>query len=203
MIIHNWEISTVTNWDETAIITPKQTHGNTIISVSDCISGITEADAIYGDARSKPFGILTADCVPLVLITDIHAYAIHISRHTIVAGIVENIEKIIANKKEKIVTAYIGPHICKNCFAFEYIGEDLQRLINNYPNAVFKKQSKTHLDLDKVIQDFLEEQDILEKNITRDMRCTFETPELYSYKRWLTEGNMGKFPNMLTVVRRA
>jgi copper oxidase (laccase) domain-containing protein len=195
------DIETLINWDKDIITTPKQAHGNTIVSASSCISGVTEADAIYGDATSKPFGVLTADCMPLVLITDKNAYAIHVSRHTLVVGILENIQTLITKQKEKIMRAYIGPHICKNCFVFEYIGEDLQRFIDKYPEAVFEKQNKIHIDLYKVIQDFLDKQAIPETAITRDKRCTFETGELYSYKRWLTEGNTGKFPNMVTAVQ--
>src|SRR3989344_5903870 len=92
------------------------------------------SDFIIGTPSSKPVGVYTADCLPLVLTTDTIAFAIHISRHTLAAGILEELTKSIHN--DEIRDAYVGPHICENCFVFEEKGESILRFETLFPRAI-------------------------------------------------------------------
>ncbi|OGY31324.1 MAG: hypothetical protein A3C02_04620 [Candidatus Andersenbacteria bacterium RIFCSPHIGHO2_02_FULL_45_11] len=156
------------------------------------------SDFIIGTPSSKPVGVYTADCLPLVLTTDTKAFAIHISRHTLTAGILEELTKSIDN--EKIRDAYIGPHICENCFVFEEQGEGIQQFEKIFSYAVHKDTLGTHISLISVIENYLRKQDFDISAIIQDNRCTLETPILPSYRRWRAEGENGDFPRIITAV---
>lgn len=195
----NWNISTIVGNTPTGVVIAKQVHGNTVIPVSSWIDTNTIADGLIGIQDDKPFGIRTADCMPLVLATKERVVGLHISRKTLVAGILEETRSYLRNNN--IEEAYIGPHICESCFTFSYKGEGIQQFEKLFPYATETGDQATYLSLVKVVMQFLEENLVLKENIQRDERCTFENPELPSYRRWITEGNTGPFPQITTVIR--
>lgn len=157
------------------------------------------SDFIIGTPSSRPVGAYTADCLPLVLTTDTKAFAIHISRHTLTAGILEELTKSIGS--EEIRNTYIGPHICQNCFVFEEKGEGILQFEKVFPHAVHEDASGTHISLISVIQKYLDEQGLDTSAIIQDNRCTFETLDLPSYRRWRAKGENGVFTRFITAVR--
>lgn len=173
----------------------RQVHGNGIINAASCTHRITEADGIIGTPSDAAFGVHTADCLPLILTTDTRAIALHISRHTLVAGILDTVMEHI--KKEPITAAYIGPHICENCFVFEERGEGIAQFETLFPYSTRQSDSGIHLSLRKVVIKFLSDV----PSVVEDFRCTLETPELPSYRRWRAEGEIGDFPRIITSVR--
>jgi polyphenol oxidase len=194
----NWNVSQITGDTPPSVITARQVHGNSIVPVSACENPSTIADGLVGNTGDKPFGIHTADCMPLVITTREHVYALHISRKTLVAGILEEFTKQLGN--EVIEHVYIGPHICEKCFTFSFIGEDVEKFAQMFPYATETRGAITHLSLLKVVMRFLEDKSVSKKDIAHDGRCTFETPELLSYRRWIAEGNTGVFPEITTVI---
>lgn len=178
-----------------------QVHGSIIIPVSDYTPTI-KADGIFGTAEDRTsFGVRTADCMPFVLITPTRSFAIHVSRHTLAHGILDNMLSLL--QSEPIEFAYIGPHICNKCLTFTYKGDSLELFEQKYPYALTEKNRTFHLSLLQVIDQFLQLQKVPNENIFRDTRCTFESPELYSYRRWIADGNQLPFPEMTTVVSRS
>ncbi len=157
------------------------------------------SDFIIGTPSSKPVGVYTADCLPLILTTDTKAFAIHISRHTLTAGILEELTKSIGS--EKLRNAYIGPHICEQCFVFEEKGPEIIAFEKLFPEAVSVDSFGTHISLISVIKKYLTTNNLHETAIHQDTRCTFETPKLPSYRRWRAEGGIGDFPRIITAVR--
>lgn len=194
----NWNITTVIGDTPIDVVTAKQTHGNVLVSVSECENKVTVADGLIGKKGDKPFGIRTADCMPLVLTTDEHIYALHISRKTLIKGILEETLKLLGSVKIKEV--YIGPHICENCFTFSTKGEEIQTFENMFPYAVQTTKGVTHLSLSSVVMYFLEKHGVPQQNIIPDTQCTFECVELPSYKRWLSEGKIGALQNITTII---
>lgn len=197
--LNNWNISTVAGDTPTDIVTAKQVHGNTLVPVSICDTRNTVADGLVGNQNDRPFGLRTADCMPLVLITQAQAYGLHISRKTLIEGILE--ETIQHLGDEKIEKAYIGPHICKNCFTFSYVGEGIKKFEELFPYATETRNEIIHLSLLQVVMPFLEKHGVPKEHINQDTRCTFETPELPSYRRHLAQGSSGKLPEITTVIR--
>lgn len=194
-----WDILLAHDTSDSPVTTVKQVHGKEIITAQNCVANITRADGIIGVRGDAPFGIRTADCMPLVLFTDLRVLALHISRKTLVAGILGEVVQQLGN--EKVRNAYIGPHICEQCFSFSYESEEIQKFAQLFPYAVQRKNGIVHLSLLKVITRFLERRAVLPHDIIKDTRCTFETAELCSYRRWRLQGNTGKFPQMLTIVQ--
>lgn len=188
----NWEIALN---PEYPVSLARQVHGNMIVHATSCEHAVIQADGVTGTQFDGAFGVHTADCLPLVVITDTQAAVLHISRHTLVAGILDTLTELLG--KEPIRTAYIGQHICENCFVFEEKGEGIAQFEKLFPYAVKHNSSGTHLSLRSVILHYLK--DI--PSITEDSRCTFETQELPSYRRWRKEGSVGDFPRMVTSVR--
>lgn len=197
--IDGWNILLAHDTSDASVITAKQVHGKTIIAVPDCVPQITQADGLIGVRGDVPFGIRTADCMPLILITDSRVLALHMSRKTLVAGILDEVVQQLDN--EKIKSAYIGPHICEQCFSFLYEGEEIQNFAQLFPYAVQRKNGIVHLSLLNVITRFLESRAVSLHDIIRDTRCTFETAELCSYRRWRLHGNTGKFSQIVIIVQ--
>ncbi len=194
----NWRVSHITSEQKDPILLPRQTHGNTITQAALCVHRITEADGIIGTSQDAPFGIHTADCLPLVVTTDTRAAAIHISRHTLTAGILNTLTAILDG--EALRNAYIGPHICEQCFVFEEKGENIIRFEKMFPHAIQERNHMTHISLRRVVYEYLKDIGMRKKFIIQDIRCTFETPELSSYRRWMAGGEQGDFPRMITAV---
>lgn len=199
LFLHQWNISLCIGERPSGCITPKQMHGNIIVPVSSCVSQVTIADGLIGSINDKPFGIYTADCIPLVLTTPTRAFALHISRHSSIAGILQ--ETTVQLGKEKITGAYIGPHICETCFAFETVGERIGQFMTQYPYAVTHRKRTTHLSMQKVVEQYLKNLSVLPATIIVDTRCTYEDTSLPSYKRWLMEGKKGELLRITTTVQ--
>lgn len=194
----DWEVSLITGKPPVSMLLPRQTHGDIITQAALCVTSITEADGIIGTPHDAPFGVHTADCLPLVVTTDTRAAAIHISRHTLVAGILNNLNKVL--DEEELRAAYIGPHICETCFTFKEKGEGIIEFEKLFPYAVHEQNSITHVSLVAVAQKYLAEKNVDTTKISYDTRCTFETLDLPSYRRWRAEGGTGDFPRMVTAV---
>lgn len=198
---NGWDITPTLVQKPRGVIVPNQVHESTIVSASNYTYPI-KADGLVSTIKENiPFGVRTADCMPLVLITPTRSFAIHISRHTLAHGILGSMLSLLQN--EVIEFAYIGPHICETCLTFTYKGDTLELFEQKYPEALTEKVHIFHLSLLQVITRFLRLQKVPEKNIFRDTRCTFESPELYSYRRWIAEANRLPFPEMTTVVSRS
>ncbi len=198
---NSWDVELFTSPDRYTGTIAKQVHGAAIISAENCTSGITKADGIIGNLQDNPFGVYTADCMPLILLTKNHALVLHISRHSLLKGILINAAKTLA--EEVIDAVHIGPHICEHCFTFSSIEPPLQEFINRYPYAVSRSNELVQISLLQVVMNFLSSIGIDDSAIIQDNRCTFETPNLASYRRWLQEGKFSSFPSMITSVKPA
>lgn len=179
----NWNIESVigNGRDSDLVIFPYQVHDSVIVSADECVSHQTRADGIYTDSKVKPIGISTADCLPFALLADTKALALHVSRKTLIRGLVENIPAVM--KPEEISQIYIGPHICEEHFTFEYIGDELKEFMEKFPESVMQKNGKIHVSLDNAVQKYIETWNLEHVPIYRDPRCTFEDTFLPSYRR--------------------
>ncbi|MGH9858044.1 MAG: laccase domain-containing protein, partial [Acidobacteriota bacterium] len=86
-----------------------QVHGATIIQ-TPLDTKKEEADGALLTADSAPFAIRTADCMPLVMMTDQKALALHVSRKSLVAGLLDAVPDVI--EPTQLTHIFIGPHIC-------------------------------------------------------------------------------------------
>jgi polyphenol oxidase len=149
------------------------------------------ADAMYTDAAGLALGVLAADCAP-VLLADPRARivgAAHAGREGMAAGVVTELLAAMsaAGADPARVHAVIGPHICGGCYE---VPERMRAAVaEKEPEAACVTRAGTPgIDVGSGIEAQLARAGV--RTVTRDPRCTAETPELYSYRR---DGRTGRF----------
>lgn len=178
------------------ITLPRQAHGSTLAQAQDLVSGC-EADGVVIDRHTKNrVGIYTADCLPLVLLTPEVALLIHLSRHSLLAGIMQRAAEEI--DVSMIQAVYFGPHICPTHFSFAYEGLEVVKFTKEFPAAVYQDAAGTHLSLALAVQHFLTAWGV-NITVTSDGRCTYETT-LPSYRRRREENTTILTNHLITTV---
>ncbi|MBZ5713418.1 peptidoglycan editing factor PgeF [Nannocystis pusilla] len=163
----------------------RQVHGATALRVSALTPG-AEADALWARASDRPVvvGVMTADCVP-VLLAD-HAAtavaAIHSGWRGTVANVVgATIAALVADGVDPSqLRAAIGP--CIEVEAFE-VGEEVA---SQFAPAHVRREPgrRPHVDLVAAVRAQLEDAGVSRDCIERVGGCTCRNPERYfSYRR--------------------
>ena len=107
-----------------SIVTVNQVHGNGVLCLDDktlqAYGKPVDADAIITDRPNVPIGILTADCLPMLLYDPVRkaAGAVHAGWKGTVKGVaVAAVEAMAAayGSKPSDIRAAIGPHIRECC----------------------------------------------------------------------------------------
>jgi polyphenol oxidase len=163
-----------------------QVHKGEVVDVEDVTHRVTQADGIVTSQGSKPIGIYTADCLPLVLVADTKTVAIHVSRKTLVAEILNSAIHVLGS--EVVHIAFLGPHACSNHLSYEYAGEELIELERKFPESVSKNESMTHVSLRAPVLKFLKREYGEKLEIVEDGRCTVEDENLFSWRRHFGSG---------------
>jgi polyphenol oxidase len=169
--------------------------GNTTASGEMAQPGPPEADAIFTDAAGLALGVLTADCVP-VLLADPQARivgAAHAGREGMAAGVVTELIAAMsaAGADPGRMHAAIGPHICGGCY--EVPDEMRARVAAQVPqSACVTRKGTPGIDVGAGVDAQLAEAGVC--TVTRDPRCTAEAPELYSYRR---DGRTGRLAGLV------
>lgn len=176
---------------------PVQTHGNQIVSSLQLQTGGIEADGVFIGKDMPKGGIATADCMPLVLFGNDAALLLHISRKTLVAGILDTAKEYI--RDFHVTDVFIGPHICPQHFIFEKQGPEIIQFAEIFPTAVTKSKIWS-VSLRDAVKSFLDELGVPPAGIIEDGRCTFEDRGLLSYRRALMEENRIEELRMITNV---
>lgn len=199
--VHGWKITTdLVSRIPATTLQVRQTHGGRIVWASKQLSIHACADGIAADREfSWPFMITTADCVPLVLTARTTVCAVHVSRKTVLSGLLHHVPEFIP--PPLITDLWIGPHICAEHFVFARRGEEITAFQQAHAYACQETAAGLSLSLEAVIDRYIEEWGVQEKTITRDNRCTYETPELPSYRRALRD-NQPLSDQIATVVER-
>lgn len=173
----------------------KQIHTGVILRVSQVARGLS-GDGVIVKSGYQPVAIHTADCLALVLTTIQQAIALHISRKTLLYALVEQaLEKLAP---ENITGIFLGPHICPRHFTFPQAGKEIVAFKEKFPMAWQKTNAGTSLSLRAAVMSRLSS---LPGTVISDDRCTYETPALPSYRRWLDGGKVGQQAHLYTVIR--
>lgn len=197
-----WKITLLNqaNFSASNILTANQVHGGNIVSADILKQNKIDADGITLEQKDNTkVGVYTADCAPVVITTDRLATALHISRKSIINGLMENVLTTI--KPSEINWVYIGLHICEYHFNFDQENTDIRRFRNKFPQATHFHKGNLYFSLTKAIQHYLTDWQVHKDKIIRDGRCTYEMLDLPSYRQWKQAGKPGnKLPTMLTVL---
>jgi polyphenol oxidase len=156
---------------------------------------LPEADAMFTDAPGLALCVLVADCAP-VLLADPEARivgAAHAGREGVAAGVVTELVTAMsaAGADPARMHAVIGPHICGGCY--EVPAQMRDRVAGKVPEAGCVTRAGTPgIDVGAGVGAQLARAGVA--TVTRDPRCTAETPGLYSYRR---DGRTGRFAGLI------
>ncbi len=170
----------------------KQIHSNIVNKVDkDNIGQIIDGDAIITNEKNVPLLILTADCVPVVLVDTINK-AVGLAH----AGWRGTYGKICAetlqsmkenyNTKPEDVVAIIGPSIGKCCYEVSYdLVEKFSALLPNADEKIYEiRDDKYYLDLWEINTQILKEFGVLKSNIINMNICTScNCDRFFSYRK--------------------
>ena len=105
------------------VVRPRQVHGAAVVSVADCRAAepAPEADAIVSDEPEAWIGVVTADCVPVLLSAPGGRVvaAVHAGWRGLAAGVVEAGLRGLCERAGSAAgecAAAIGPHIGSCCY---------------------------------------------------------------------------------------
>ncbi|OQW52395.1 MAG: hypothetical protein A4S09_08550 [Proteobacteria bacterium SG_bin7] len=164
----------------------KQTHGNTVVqSPSDML---LEGDGHWTEKRNVALTIVTADCLPVMILDQHRIGAVHAGWRGIENQV---LLKTLHSGFSKNLEIFIGPHIQKSSFE---VGIDVsKKLIASTKNLSFfdlKKcvfphtdPQKRYIDLSYIACAQLKSFGIDEKNIYLSGHDTFTNNDFSSYRR--------------------
>lgn len=179
-----------------------QIHSNTVIKLDEPIEhtneinlpieGVGVADALYTGLIGQPLGIMTADCLPILMMSESQAAvaAIHAGWRGLVGGVIENTISCFPKVTNDIV-AWLGPAIGPLHYV---VGEDVidsfMSLTNDFKRCfqrINRSSNKARLDLNVAAKIILNNNGVTK--IHGQDFCTFSDDRFYSYRR---EGVTGR-----------
>jgi polyphenol oxidase len=181
----------------------RQVHSNKVQLVTDAfaLNEEPEADALVTTTPLLTLGIITADCVPILLEDATVIGAIHAgwrgAKANIIGNTIEAMIKLGADPKN--ITAHIGPCIRKKSYE---VGEDflahfLLENTNNQQFFIHGKKNHYYFDLAAYVKEKL-----LAANINKINDCHIDTltsEEYYSY-RYCKLNNVAYLQNNISMI---
>lgn len=177
-------------FDASRVLTINQSHGNDVLIIDKPVKDIsglskTSADAIITNQYGIAIGILTADCVPIMVVDPVKKIIgiVHAgwrgTAKRIVQKTIETMVKHFGSGKKEILAA-IGPSIGQCCYKVdEVVAKEFGD--NEFIN---KEDDCWRLDLKKANLSQLMDSGILEKNISIEDFCTSCRNDLFfSYRK--------------------
>jgi len=181
-----------------SVVIPVQTHTNNIaiVTADNKQSVFTDIDALITQVPNIIIGVLSADCVPVLLVDPIKKVvaSIHAGWRGTAANIVTNTiheMRVHFDCKPSDIIAGIGPSISAKCYE---VGDDVA--IHFSENAKSSgTNGKTCIDLWKENENQLLQAGVLKSNISISGQCTYSNPDLfYSARRdGIKTGRMASF----------
>ena len=170
----------------------KQIHSNIVNKVDkDNIGQIIDGDAIITNEKNVPLLILTADCVPVVLVDKVNKAVglVHAGwRGTYGKICSETLQSMKENYNTNTedVVAIIGPSIGKCCYEVSYdLVEKFSALLPNADEKIYEiRDEKYYLDLWEINTQILKEFGVLKSNIINMNICTScNCDRFFSYRK--------------------
>ncbi|MBK8262127.1 MAG: peptidoglycan editing factor PgeF [Nannocystis sp.] len=179
-------LAAASGFDPRSLRSPRQVHGAAVLRARDW-SAAAEADAIWAarDDGAVVVGVLTADCVPVLLVDEEATVvaAIHSGWRSTVAGVVPATIAAISAATSTApgrLRAAIGP--CIEQASFE-VGPEVAALFPK-ERVDWTSYARPHVDLVDVVRSQLIASGVRAERITRVGACTFANPGRYfSFRR--------------------
>ena len=170
----------------------KQIHSNIVNKIDKTnIGQIIDGDAIITNEKNVPLLILTADCVPVVLVDKVNKAVglVHAGwRGTYGKICSETLQSMKENYNTNTedVVAIIGPSIGKCCYEVSYdLVEKFSALLPNADEKIYEiRDEKYYLNLWEVNTQILKEFGVLKSNIINMNICTScNCDRFFSYRK--------------------
>ena len=158
------------------IVFMNQVHGETVVLVENSHS-IPTCDALITTDNHLALAVMVADCIPLLLKSDVAVAAVHVGRKGLMNGIARKTIDAMRDLGAEVIYSYIGPNICGNCYE---VSEDIfNEVVAKFPSADSSKRSgKFTLDLVAGLKTELKDTSLIDHS-----SCVFEDPKAFSYRR--------------------
>lgn len=164
----------------------EQVHGNRVVVVGKKDDGktIKNCDALITSDAGVSLSVHVADCLP-IFVTDEKGQVfgvIHAGWRGLAKGIIREtlllMQKELRMKNEELII-FIGPHICKKHYE---VKDDVYSKFLTFKGGSLKG-GRTFLDLGEIAKEQFVSLGVDPKNITIDPTCTFESKDLFSFRR--------------------
>lgn len=172
-----------------SVFIPDQKHTSNVFDIEDYKG--EEADGLFTDKKNTPIGVLTADCMPVVISDGEVLLVLHAGWKGLFNGIIENGIENLKNRERGF--AVIGASARDCCY---YVGEDFLEKAKekgiNITKRHFKKDEKgIKFSLQEVAKDKLKEKGI--NHIVDLSLCTICKENFFSYRKGDFEDRMLTF----------
>ena len=169
------------------LILMNQTHSNKVIEINkNNYKKKINADAIITREKGLALGVVTADCVPIIIydLKNEIIGCIHAGWKGAISGIIQNtIKKIKKLNSENNIFASIGPCIGKNSYEvnLDFYRKFIDLSRKNYKYFTYKNKNKKLFNLRTFVADKLKEVNVKVDHVNHD---TFkEKNNFFSYRR--------------------
>jgi len=151
----------------------KQVHGNKIEIISETSTDLPEADGLVTNQKSIALAVQIADCLPLLLQSDVAVAAVHVGRKGLLNGVAVKAVAALKQLGATKITGVVGPHICGNCYEVDKAMFD--EITNQHPAT---KSAGRNLNLFAGLAEQISDIPLENLNI-----CTLENPNYFSFRR--------------------
>lgn len=172
------------------IVFPNQTHSSNVAIVTDKKVDLKNVDSIVTNEKGLCIGVLTADCVPILLYDSVKGVcgSIHAGWRGSVEDIAGKTIRLMSSKfgsKPKDIVGGIGPSISsRNYEVGGEVIEKVDKLISSkIPVITNRNKDKGNLDLWMLNKILMIQSGILQDNIEVMGICTYQDEAFYSARR--------------------
>lgn len=156
-----------------------QVHGNRVVIVEEHSNEEPTADALVTGIPGISLAVMVADCIPLLLKSEVAVAAVHVGRKGLVNDVTRRALHVMREMGAMKITAILGPSICGQCY--EVSEEIFNEVIEIHPLAASRTDRNTPaLDLPAALHAVLAAESV---SFVDEFECTFESPDLFSYRR--------------------
>ncbi len=156
-----------------------QNHGDSFEIISSLIEIDPTCDALITTTPGLALGVLTADCIPLLLSSSGVVAAVHVGRAGLVNGVAVKVIHQMRQLGAGAIHAQLGPSICGKCYEVPEALAD--QVLTTHPAAfTLTRDATPALDLPKALI-----ADLVVEGVTYEAStiCTLEDSEHFSYRR--------------------
>lgn len=181
------------------IVTMRQVHGDNIVEVKDrSLKEAGEADGMITREKDIFLGVLTADCVPILMISPKEklVVAVHAGWRGTLAGIAEKAVRLLQERygvAASDVEAALGPSIGSCCYEVknDVAGPLMKKWGKLTTPSIFVREGKSFIDLRRLNRDILRASGVPGNQLYQVGPCaSCSAEDFFSYRR--SRGETGR-----------